>query len=63
MFAVVTPPDPTTVGTGFVDQLGPQVISATTGVLPAIAPYAIALAVIGGIWSRFVGRRKSHTRV
>lgn len=56
-------PDPTTIGTTFVDSLGPQVISTVTGVLPVIAPYALGLTVIYGIWSRFMGKRKQTARV
>jgi hypothetical protein len=58
-----TPPDPAVVGGTFVGDLGGQVIAATTGVLPDVAPYALALTVIGGIWARFMGSKKSKVRV
>lgn len=57
------PPDPVQVGTDFVDDLGPQVIATVTGVLPTIAPYALGLAVIYGIWGRFMGGKKQRARV
>jgi hypothetical protein len=56
-------PNPTTIGTNFVGDLGPQVVNTVTGVLPAIAPYALGLTVIYGIWARFMGRKKQNARV
>lgn len=61
--ALTLPPDPTVIGTDFVGDLGPQVVSTVTGVLPAIAPYALGLTVIYGIWSRFMGKKKQTARV
>lgn len=56
-------PDPVTIGTSFVDDLGPQVVATVTGVLPHIAPYALGLAVVYGIWNRFMGGKKQRARV
>ena len=61
--ALAVAPDPVVIGTDFVDNLGPQVLSTVTGVLPHIAPYALGLAVIYGIWSRFMGGKKQRARV
>lgn len=63
MVVLAVAPDPTLIGTTFVNDLGPQVIATVTGVLPAIAPYALGLTVIYGIWSRFMGKKKQNARV
>lgn len=57
------PPDPVQIGTSFIGDLGPQVISTVTGVLPQIAPYALGLTVIYAVWSRFMGKKKQTARV
>ena len=42
-------PDITSTLTGLVDTVGNQVIDATVEVLPVVAPFAIALAVLGAV--------------
>lgn len=56
-------PDITATLTGLVDTVGNQVIDATVDVLPVVAPFAIALAVLGAVAGRLGLRKKLTAKV
>lgn len=56
-------PDITATLTTLVDSVGNQVIDATVDVLPVVAPFAIALAVLGAVASRLGLRKKLTAKV